>query len=126
RRGQGDVLRCAGRRGTDRGRQAEILRTVRRLTPLPATGRVRKAYAPSGRNSRTSTCLPAICASLRVQIPPPLTPPHKGEGNLARGSFPSPLWGGVRGGGTCAAARARPKIGQASPRRAPTPIRSPS
>ena len=31
--------------------------------------------------------------------PPPLTPPHKGVGDLARGSFPSPLWGGVRGGG---------------------------
>src|SRR5690606_30133351 len=30
--------------------------------------------------------------------PPPLTPPHKGEGDLACG-FPSPLWGGVRGGG---------------------------
>jgi hypothetical protein len=32
-------------------------------------------------------------------LPPPLTPPHKGEGDLACGSFPSPLWGGVRGGG---------------------------
>ncbi len=32
-------------------------------------------------------------------IPPPPTPPHKGEGSLARGSSPSPLWGGVRGGG---------------------------
>ena len=42
--------------------------------------------------------------------PPPLTPPHKGEGGaevglpslgkvaIAAGS-PSPLWGGVRGGG---------------------------
>jgi len=28
-------------------------------------------------------------------VPPPLTPPRKGEGNLAGGSFPSP----VRGGG---------------------------
>ena len=44
-------------------------------------------------------------------IPPPLTPPHKGEGDLrppatsvAEGAdvdiSPSPLWGGVRGGGT--------------------------
>ena len=31
--------------------------------------------------------------------PPPLTPPHKGEGELPRAWFPSPLWGGVRGGG---------------------------
>jgi hypothetical protein len=37
--------------------------------------------------------------NLTFPAPPPLTPPHKGEGNLARGSFPSPLWGGVRGGG---------------------------
>jgi hypothetical protein len=34
-----------------------------------------------------------------VLIPPPLTPPLKGEGDLACGSFPSPLRGGVRGGG---------------------------
>ena len=38
-------------------------------------------------------------ASYGLDIPPPLTPPLKGEGNWARGSFPSPLRGGVRGGG---------------------------
>jgi peptide/nickel transport system ATP-binding protein len=45
--------------------------------------------------------------------PPPLTPPHKGEGDVVAGATattvapganaaesPSPLWGGVRGGGT--------------------------
>jgi len=32
-------------------------------------------------------------------VPPPLAPPHKGEGDLACGSSPSPLWGGARGGG---------------------------
>ena len=32
-------------------------------------------------------------------IPPPLTPPHKGEGVTATSAAPSPLWGGVRGGG---------------------------
>jgi cobalt-precorrin 5A hydrolase len=50
-----------------------------------------------------------------VEIPPPLTPPHKGEGDhagaLAKTSeigaretpeSPSPLWGGVRGGGALA------------------------
>ena len=31
--------------------------------------------------------------------PPPLTPPHKGEGIVNASGFPSPLWGGVRGGG---------------------------
>ena len=31
--------------------------------------------------------------------PPPLTPPHKGEGELPHPECPSPLWGGVRGGG---------------------------
>ncbi len=31
--------------------------------------------------------------------PPPLTPPHKGEGVTATSATPSPLWGGVRGGG---------------------------
>ncbi len=33
------------------------------------------------------------------QTPTP-APPHTGEGDLAGGSSPSPLWGGVRGGGT--------------------------
>ena len=34
--------------------------------------------------------------------PPPLTPPHKGEGGseAPASKTPSPLWGGVRGGGT--------------------------
>ncbi len=31
--------------------------------------------------------------------PPPLTPPHKGEGVVSAAESPSPLWGGVRGGG---------------------------
>ncbi len=31
--------------------------------------------------------------------PPPLTPPHKGEGDVNLSESPSPLWGGVRGGG---------------------------
>jgi hypothetical protein len=33
-------------------------------------------------------------------VPPPLTPPLKGEGELPRPDSPSPLRGGVRGGGT--------------------------
>src|SRR5690606_11682575 len=48
-----------------------------------------------------------------ADAPPPLTPPHKGEGDVFAGATgttvapgasaaesPSPLWGGVRGGGT--------------------------
>jgi hypothetical protein len=35
----------------------------------------------------------------RREAPPPLTPPHKEEGELPRAKSPSPLWGGVRGGG---------------------------
>jgi len=35
----------------------------------------------------------------RKNLPPPLTPPHKGEGNSETSTPPSPLWGGVRGGG---------------------------
>ena len=38
-------------------------------------------------------------APLSFQLPPPLTPPHKGEGVTATVTPPSPLWGGVRGGG---------------------------
>ena len=34
-----------------------------------------------------------------AELPPPLPPPHKGEGKLKRyAKSPSPLWGGVRGG----------------------------
>jgi dimethylglycine dehydrogenase len=41
-------------------------------------------------------------ANLSADVPPPLTPPHKGEGELPRAPSPSPLWGGVRGGGIAA------------------------
>ena len=38
-----------------------------------------------------------------VALPPPLTPPHKGEGDSEASTPPSPLWGGVRGGGMAVA-----------------------
>jgi hypothetical protein len=54
--------------------------------------------------------------------PPPLTPPHKGEGESERlganreaaeecllPNFPSPLWEGVRGGGKNTSAVATPE-----------------
>jgi hypothetical protein len=37
---------------------------------------------------------------MKIRVPPPLTPPLKGEGKLPRAEFPSPLRGGVRGRGT--------------------------
>ena len=39
-------------------------------------------------------------------VPPPLTPPHKGEGDSETLTTPSPLWGGVRGGGNPTLGRA--------------------
>ena len=43
------------------------------------------------------------------ESPPPFTPPHKGEGGVDVAESPSPLWGGVKGGGDQAAkSHARP------------------
>ncbi len=41
----------------------------------------------------------AIAGQSPSEAPPPLTPPHKGEGVASLSESPSPLWGGVRGGG---------------------------
>ncbi len=38
-------------------------------------------------------------AGTEADLPPPLTPPHKGGGGEGLSASPSPLWGGVRGGG---------------------------
>ncbi|MCO5160349.1 MAG: hypothetical protein M9939_04390 [Mesorhizobium sp.] len=38
-------------------------------------------------------------ATRQAELPPPRTPPHKGEGDSERSAPPSPLWGGIRGGG---------------------------
>ncbi len=38
-------------------------------------------------------------ADVRHKTPPPPTPPHKGEGDSETLTPPSPLWGGVGGGG---------------------------
>jgi penicillin-binding protein 1C len=43
---------------------------------------------------------PQLAPGLEGAVPPPLTPPHKGEGSVNAGESPSPLWGGVRGGGS--------------------------
>jgi hypothetical protein len=59
-----------------------------------------------------------MTAATYGKAPPPLTPPHKGEGDVDVGAHrlmwllssgaspsnsPSPLWGGVRGGGSARA-----------------------
>jgi len=41
----------------------------------------------------------AVDGDADAGILPPLTPPHKGEGDSATSAIPSPLWGGVRDGG---------------------------
>jgi len=45
-----------------------------------------------------------IAAKALVDSPPPLTPPRKGEGGVNASESPSPLRGGVRGGGMAAVA----------------------
>jgi len=47
----------------------------------------RRDRSPRAENAR------ALAKRLARAVPPPHTPPHKGEGDLARGSSPSPLWG---------------------------------
>ena len=44
-------------------------------------------------------CLGLLPGRADVELPPPLTPPHKGEGLSVASATSSPLWGGVRGGG---------------------------
>jgi len=43
-----------------------------------------------------------LCLMDFNHLPPPLTPPRKGEGDTATPATPSPLRGGVRGGGNTA------------------------
>ena len=66
---------------------------------------VRLAYGQAAARFETIlTELVGELAALRSPvcsiIPPPLTPPHKGEGGVIVSESPSPLWGGVRGGGS--------------------------
>jgi acyl-CoA synthetase (NDP forming) len=58
-----------------------------------------EAAAFIGEAWRRPISLPVGAGPLHSYIPPPLTPPHKGEGVVSASEFPSPLWGGVRGGG---------------------------
>ena len=58
-----------------------------------------EAAAFIGEAWRRPISLPVGAGPLHPYIPPPLTPPHKREGVVSASEFPSPLWGGVRGGG---------------------------
>ena len=70
----------------------------------------------------------ALGVDLQALTPPPLAPPHKGEGDnrglraidrsQIGGSSPSPLWGGIKGGGKLSASRGRGNL-------APTALLSP-
>mgnify|MGYP001267653588 CR=1 FL=1 len=63
----------------------------------PALARAAAATWPA--LFRSDECLGRIDGQADVKLPPPLTPPHKGEGGADVSESPSPLWGGVRGGG---------------------------
>src|SRR5690606_17086537 len=58
-----------------------------------------EAAAFIGEAWRRPISLPVGAGPLHPYIPPSLTPPHNGEGGVSASEFPSPLWGGVRGGG---------------------------
>jgi hypothetical protein len=65
-----------------------VILTARRLptVPLPPP-RLRKPIPPPAPRPK------GVVVNLGLAMPPPLTPPHKGEGDLARGGSPSPVWG---------------------------------
>jgi hypothetical protein len=74
-----------------------VILTARRLpmAPLPPPRR-RKPRPPPLRWPGS------VVVNLGLAIPPPLSPPHKGEGKPAALATPSPLWGGIKGGGSYA------------------------
>ena len=82
-----------------RRKSSEKLRRGRR----PSEGLAFAAQDADGRLIGTvrlwDVALDTNTAAIVTQEPPPLTPPHKGEGVVSASEFPSPLWGGVRGGG---------------------------
>ncbi len=63
----------------------------------PALARAAAAAGPA--LFRGAECLGVLDGHTDMDLPPPLTPPHNGEGDADASESPSPLWGGVRGGG---------------------------
>ena len=76
-----------------------------RATPLARriaadAGLKLEAIAGSGPNGRVMRKdVEAVVESRTRAVPPPLTHPRKGKGGVTVSESPSPLWGGVRGGG---------------------------
>jgi hypothetical protein len=75
----------------------DLWRPSRRTTERIGNGRDRKR--PYRESEMTVFHMLDQPRSQLVILPPPLTPPHKGEGDASASESPSPLWGGVRGGG---------------------------
>ena len=77
--------------------------------PHPASAYGGCAAAPEGRRPGEGAFLPSQLrrhlSDVPLGIPPPFTPPLKGEGDSETSATPSPLWGGVRGGGISAQRR---------------------
>ncbi len=69
---------------------------ARRLVIVAARGLVVEVRRPGSPVPRSAV---GISAQVATTEPPPLTPPHKREGVASVSESPSPLWGGVRGGG---------------------------
>ena len=76
---------------------------VRRLVIVAARGIVVEMRHPRSPGARK------IYSGVLSVVPPPLTPPHKGEGVASASESPSPLWGGVRGGGVAAETLGSPR-----------------
>lgn len=96
-----------------------VILTARRLpmAPLPPP-RLRKRLPPPVRWPGS------VMVNLGLAIPPPLTPPHNGEGKPAALATPSPLWGGIEGGGSDVSPR-RPAFPLLDPLRRVTLRRQP-
>ncbi|QDC01589.1 ATP-dependent helicase HrpB [Mesorhizobium sp. 8] len=80
---------------TERGLGGDAVDLERRLMRFRSE---RSPRANAARQLAERLARSALSAT-GLKEPPPLMPPLKGEGDLARGSFPSPLRAGVRGGG---------------------------
>ncbi len=90
--------------------------------------------SPSGATppGRFAATFPSRAGLSHMELPPPLTPPHKGEGDrlalrqaqspaisrcTTAAKSPSPMWGGVRGGGAGRAAVAEIRYAATLPSR---------
>jgi dimethylglycine dehydrogenase len=100
--GLSEISSFAKYRVTGEGAEAWLDRML--ACNLPMSGRMTLApmLKEDGKLIGDFTLARLPASGVGVAIPPPLTPPLKGEGDSGRGSSPSPLRGGVRGGGISA------------------------